>query len=250
MKFIDLSDTIKNETSEPIPHRVHYFDHEAGALQAAELFGLSPQDFPEGKAWSVENVTLSTHSGTHVDAPYHFGEISEGRPAKTIDEVPLEWCFGDGVLLDFTDKKAGEEIGQQEVKEALLRLDFRLKPGDIVLIRTDTWKNFGKPGYQELHPGMGEEATLWLVEQGIKMMGIDAWGWDRPFSVMGREYREGTEGKLWAAHFAGKKKEYCHIEKLTNLDRLPPYGFKVVCFPIKIEGASAGWTRAVAILDK
>lgn len=250
IRIVDLSDTIQNGTVEPLPHEIQYFSHEEGAKQAAVLFGLDPSDFPEGKAWTVEMVKLSTHSGTHVDAPYHFGPESEGKPAKKIDEIPLEWCYGDGVVLDFSYRKTGELITAEDLQEALAKINYKLKPGDIVLIRTDVWKRFGEPGYQELHPGMSEEATLWLVEQGIKMMGIDAWGWDRPFSVMAKEYKGGVKGKLWAAHFAGKKKEYCHIEKLTNLDKLPPYGFKVACFPVKVKGASAGWTRAVAIFEE
>jgi kynurenine formamidase len=249
IRIVDLSDCLQNGTTEPLPHEIEYFGHEAGAEHAAKLFGLRPEDFPEGRAWSVETVHLSTHSGTHVDAPYHFGPYCAGERARPIDEVPLEWCFGDGVVLDFTHKSAGELIGTEDVKAALDRIGYSLKPGDIVLIRTDVWKHFGEPGYQELHPGMSEEATLWLIDQGIKMMGIDAWGWDRPFSVMAEEFKTKGINRLWAAHFAGKKKEYCHIEKLTNLDKLPPYGFKVACFPVKIKGASAGWTRAVAILE-
>ena len=249
-RIIDLSDTIENGTHEPIPHEINYVPHEQGAQQAAAIFGLNVDDFPEGRAWAMEMVNLSTHSGTHLDAPYHYGPESEGHPAKTIDEIPLEWCFGDGVVLDFSYKNSGELITETEVKSSLAQIDYDLKEGDIVLIRTDVWKRFGEPGYQELHPGMSEEATLWLVDQGIKVMGIDAWGWDRPFSVMAREYKEEGSNRLWAAHFAGKKKEYCHLEKLTNLDKLPPYGFKVSCFPVKISKASAGWARVVAIFEE
>ncbi len=249
VKMIDLSDTMENGTVEPLPHEIDYVPHEQGAEQAAALFDLEVDDFPEGKAWAMEWVKLGTHSGTHLDAPYHYGPESEGQKAKTIDEIPLEWCFSDGVVLDFSHYQAGELITAQAVREALKKIDYTLKERDIVLIRTDVWKRFGEPGYQDLHPGMSEEATLWLVDQGIKVMGIDAWGWDRPFSVMAQEYKEGEKGKLWAAHFAGKKKEYCHIEKLTNLDKLPPFGFKVSCFPVKIKDASAGWTRVVAIFE-
>lgn len=249
IKIIDLSDVITNGTAEPLPHEIEYITHEKGAEQAATLFGLKPADFPEKKAWSAEMVTLCTHSGTHVDAPYHFGPLSEGKKAKTIDEIPLEWCFGSGIVLDFTHKKAGDLITVTDVQEALNKIEHEIKPLDIVLIRTDVWKNFGHSGYQDLHPGMSEEATLWLIEKGVKMMGIDAWGWDRPFNVMAEEHRKGIKGKLWAAHFVGKKKEYCHIEKLTNLDKLPPKNFKIACFPVKLKAASAGWTRAVAIIE-
>ncbi len=249
LRFVDLSDTIANGTVEPLRHVIEYTGHEEGALQAAKLFKLKNSDFPDSKAWSTEKVTLYTHSGTHLDAPYHFGPTSGGERAKTIDEVPLEWCFGNGVVLDFSDREAGYLITEDDIKNTLIKIKYEIKPFDIVFIRTDVWKKFGEPGYQNLHPGMSEEATLWLIDQGVKVMGIDAWGWDRPFPVMAEEYKQGVEGKLWAGHFAGKQKEYCHIEKLTNLDKLPTTGFKVACFPIKIKDASAGWTRVVAILE-
>jgi cyclase len=59
--------------------------------------------------------------------------------------------------------------------------------------------------------------------------------------------RDGSH--IWPAHFAGIEREYCQIEKLGNLDQLPPYGFTLSCLPVKIAGASAGWCRAVAILN-
>ena len=250
IKIIDLSVPLKNGTWEPQKQEITYTDHKEGAKLAAVRFGLDPSDFPDGMAWAVEQVNLSTHSGTHVDAPYHYGPESGGKPARTIDQVPLEWCYGDGVVLDFTHRKTGDLITKEDVEEALTKINYVLKPMDIVLIRTGTSKHFGEPNYHQMHPGMSEDATLWLIEQGVKVMGIDAWGWDRPFNVMAEEYKAGVKGKLWAAHYAGKKKEYCQIDKLANLDKLPAHGFKFACCPINIEGASAGWTRAVAIIEE
>jgi kynurenine formamidase len=154
------------------------------------------------------------------------------------------------VVLDVTHKKAGEEIDIADFKKALEKIGYALKPFDIVLVMTGATKYYGKANYPQMHAGTTRESTLWLVDQGIKVMGIDAWGWDKPFNAMVNDVREGKKEKLWAAHFAGKEKEYCHIENLTNLDRIPkPYGFKVAVFPIKIEHAGGGWTRAVAIID-
>ena len=251
-RFIDLSAPITNSSPDAINRmQITYASHKETAQTLGKGFGLEPSDLPDGLLAAVENVTLSTHSGTHVDAPWHFGPTSEGRPAKTIDEVPLEWCFGDGVVLDLTHKTRGEGITVQDLQEALARIDYRLKPFDIVLIRTDTDKRYHEPNYENLHPGMTREATLWLIEQGVKVMGIDAWGWDRPFDDMVQEYKEGKIKLVWEAHYAGKDREYCHIEKLANLDRIPrPYGFTVAVFPVKVERASAGWTRAVAIVEE
>lgn len=98
--------------------------------------------------------------------------------------------------------------------------------------------------------GMGREATLHLLERGVRLTGIDAWGWDAPFSLMARRFAEtGDSSIIWEGHRASMEIEYYHLEKLLTLETLPDTGFQVCCFPVKIKGASAGWTRAVAILD-
>ncbi|MEC5423370.1 cyclase family protein [Virgibacillus sp. C22-A2] len=251
MKIIDLSVPISNKVKEPLPPKISYKMHDEGAIQAAGLFGLKPEDFPDGKAWAVEDVTLNTHTGTHVDAPWHYWPTSEGRKARTIDEMPLEWFFGDGVLLDFSDKDRGYELKTIDIKNKLEEIEYKLKPFDIVLIRSDADKHIYNEQYANIHVGVSAEATKWLIEQGIKVMGTDGWGWDIPFNLQAKDYREQPrDGVLWAAHFVGKDFEYCQIEKLANLDQLPiPHGFKVATFPIKVEGGSAGWARPVAIIN-
>ena len=251
--LIDLSDRLENETShfEPMPHRIEYVDHRQSVARTTELFGLGPGDWPDGMAWAAETVTLSTHSGTHVDAPYHYGPTLAGRPARTIDDVPLRWCYGDGVLLDMTGKRAGEGISDDEVRAALEVIGYRLRPYDVVLIRTDASRSFKEPGYELRQPGLRRSATEWLVDQGIRLVGIDAWTLDRPFDVMAAEARSGDRDQLWETHFLGKEKEYCQIERLCNLDEIPvPFGFRVVAFPVSIARASAGWSRVVAIVEQ
>lgn len=249
-QIVDLSVPImQTPPGSMLKVEIEYLSHKDGARIHGAFFGLSPEDLPEGNFAAVENITLTTHSGTHIDAPWHYGPLSEGKPSRTIDQIPLEWCYGDGVILDFTHKKAGEEIGVSDVEKALKKIRYTLKPFDIVLFMTGVSKHYGQPDYTNLHPGATRESTLWLINQGIKVMGIDAWGWDKPFDVMVDEVKRGIKGKLWAAHFAGKEREYCHIENLTNLDKIPrPYGFKVAVFPVKIERAGGAWVRAVAIV--
>jgi kynurenine formamidase len=213
--------------------------------------GVNPDDFPEGLGLAIEEVTAITHAGTHLDAPWHFGPQSEGKPARTIDQIPLEWCYGDGVVLDFRYKKPNGLITRKDIKEALARIDYRIKPKDIVLLQTGADRCYGTVDYSESHPGMSREATILLLDQGVKVIGTDGYGFDSPFSKMADDHKAGKKGALWPAHFLGREREYCHIEKLTNLDKIPrPYGFKVVFFPIKIAGASAGWCRAVAIVEE
>lgn len=252
VRLIDLSVPISEKVKEPLPAKIEYLRHEQGALQAAQMFNLEPSDFPEGKAWALETVTLSTHTGTHVDAPWHYWPTSEGKRARTIDELPLEWFYSDAVLLDFSDKPAGYEITTEDLKQRLDQIGYRIKPLDIVMIRTDADKKIYEEGYFNAHAGVSAKATRWLIDQGVKVMGTDGWGWDIPFYLQAEAYRKNPrDGVLWAAHFVGKEKEYCQIEKLANLDKIPkPYGFKVAVFPIKIEGASGGWARPVAIIEE
>jgi kynurenine formamidase len=186
-----------------------------------------------------------------VDAPYHYGPTSEGRPARRIDEVPLEWCFAPGVILDVRHKQAGDWITVADLEAALDRIGYRLKPLDIVLLHTGADKRLASRDYFS-QPGLGREGVLWLVEQGVKVIGIDAYTLDRPFASMVADFRRTGDGRyIWPAHFAGLEREYCQIEKLANLEQVPrPVGFHVSCLPVKIKGASAGWCRAVALVPE
>lgn len=256
-RIIDLSDTLSNDTQafEPNQHDIKYIDHVLGLTLGAQVFGLTLEQVkkavPRGYAWAVEQVTLSTHSGTHVDAPYHYGpQMTDGTPTRTIDQVPLNWCMGDGVKLDFTHKAAGEGITAQDIEQELQRIEYDLKAGDIVLIHTGASKHFKEKGYDHRHAGLTREATACLVERGVKLIGIDAWGLDRPFSVT---FPEAMQGKteFWESHFYGLEQEYCQIEKLAHLESIPvAHGFTVMALPYKIQGASSGWTRAVALVPE
>jgi len=171
VRIYDLSTRLTNKSSafETNPHHIEYITHTESIHESEQLFGIGPEAWRGGCGWAMEKVTLTTHSGTHLDAPYHYGARSGGKPAKTIDEVPLRWCYGDGVVLD---------------------------------------------------------------------------------DVMVEEAKAGHTEQLWESHYWGMTQEYCQIEKLSGLDQLPTaFGFKVMCFPVKIEGASGGWARVVAVYE-
>jgi kynurenine formamidase len=249
-RFIDLSVPIEAAPSEPFLPVIRHHDHKEGAQVMRGMFGCQPGDLPDGLGWANDTLTLISHAGTHVDAPWHFFPTTEGRRAITIDEAPLEWFYGPGVVLDFRHLPDGAVISVEDMTEAEQRCGHRIEAGDIVMIQTGADKKWGAPEYFDTGCGMGREATLFLIERGVKVMGIDAWGWDRPFKFMKEEYQRTKDGKrIWEAHFVGIDHEYCHIEKLANLDQLPPHGFTVMCFPVKIKGASAGWARVVAMIE-
>lgn len=215
----------------------------------SSIFGVKAEDLPGKLGWAGEEVNLISHAGTHMDAPWHYGPLSKGRRARTIDEVPLEWCYGPGLVLDFRHKEAGAEITVNDLTAALQKIDYRLRAGDIVLLQTGADHWWGDATYPERGVGLGRDSTLWLIDRGVRVIGTDAWGLDRPFAFMKKDFQATSDiNAIWPSHYAGCEREYCQLEKLTHLDLLPPHGFTVVCFPVKISRASAGWTRVVAIL--
>jgi kynurenine formamidase len=254
-RFIDLSITIEADLpSDPPPSipRIEYMDHVKGGEAMLSFFpGITREDLPGGMGWAVESLSLTTHSGTHLDAPYHYSPtMDHGRPSMTVDEIPLEWCFQDGVLLDFRHKADGERITEADVKKELDRIAYEIRPMDIVLVQTGADVSWGKSEYFAKGPGMTRESTLYLVDKGVKVMGIDSWSWDRPLPFQTRDFEKFSDSKvIWEAHFAGIEAGYCHMEKMANLSAIGrPHGFTVCCFPVKIKRASAGWTRPVAIV--
>jgi kynurenine formamidase len=252
MKIFDLSVMLEpREKVQAFGVHIEYRSHTAGGKEMLPTFACTEADLPGGMGWTVERLTLSTHDGTHIDAPWHYGPTSGGKKARTIDECPLEWFYGDGVVLDMRYKPQGSGITIEDLDNALKQIHYKLKPGDIVCLQTGADKNFGTRDFASYGSGLVRESTLWLVDQGIKVIGTDAWGLDRPFYAIREEFLK-TKDKsiIWCAHYAGTEKEYCQIEKLANLDKLPrPHGFKIACFPIKIRDASGGWTRVAAIFD-
>jgi kynurenine formamidase len=254
-RIIDLSVAIDNVTpADPPPLRpdIVYTTHKDSVGAMLSFFpGLTAGDLPDGEGWAVEDVRLTTHSGTHLDAPWHYhSTMNRGERAITIDEVPLDWCIRPGVKLDFRHLPDGYVATAADVEAELTRIGHDLKPLDIVLVNTSAGAAYGSPSYLGKGCGMGREATLYLTSRGVRVTGTDAWSWDAPFPATARRIAEtGDASLLWEGHKAGAEIGYCHLEKLTNLDLLPPSGFTVICLPVKIKAASAGWTRAVAVLE-
>lgn len=258
-KLIDLSISIDNDVEADMPGRgpkISYTNHKESVSFMARIFkGLLPEHLPDNEGWATERVELGTHSGTHMDAPYHYHSTQDAalpggpRPSMAIDEIPLEWCWARGVKLDFRHLPDGHVVTAAEIEAELGRIGHELRPLDIVVANTSAGAAYGKPGYLDKGCGFGRDATLYLTTRGIRVVGTDGWSWDAPFVHTAKRWSEtGDPAIIWEGHKAGRDIGYCQLEKLHRLETLPATGFEIMCFPIKVRGASAGWSRVVGLL--
>ncbi|UFH50196.1 cyclase family protein [Pseudomonas sp. KNUC1026] len=270
MKVIDLSVAIRatDWEPEPIEHKV------IGHVEGARMLGRSylyftckhwlsrlyarvfrrhlliePSQFPDRMGLSLMSYRLSTHTGTHIDSPWHYGWREGAAEPPTITDLPLEQFYGDGVLLDVS--AGAGRIDALELEQAAQRAGHVFKPGEIALVRTGADALYGSREYFCQYRYFSPEAITWLIAQGVKVIGTDAFSFDAPFTQMIDSYlASGNASTLWPAHFIGRDTPYAQIERLANLGDLPrPRGFKVSCFPIKLDKADAAWCRAVALFE-
>jgi kynurenine formamidase len=226
-RLIDISVPLQNDVPADPPGghpTIQYIDHQQGLPRMLQFFeGLKAEDLPDGQGWAVEQVQLSTHNGTHLDAPWHFHPtMNRGERSWTIDEVPLEWCLQPGVKLDFRHLPDGYVATAKDVENELKRIGHTLSPLEIVVVNTSAGAKYGRQDYVTSGCGMGYEATMYLLERGVRLTGIDGWSWDAPFIYTAKKYAETRDASLiWEGHKAGRHIGYCHIEKLHNLEQLP-----------------------------
>ncbi|MFI1169777.1 cyclase family protein [Streptomyces sp. NPDC020801] len=257
MRLIDLSSAVDAESWEPDPIVHDVLSPAEGARHMSdemrEHFGIEfpPEELWDGEFLSLDRMTLTTHTGTHIDAPSHYGSRAsyrDGAP-RNIDQMPLDWFFRPGVVLDLTDAPTGV-VGADRLEKEFARIGRTPAPLDIVLLHTGASARAGTQSYFTEFTGLDGPAVHFLLDLGVRVIGTDAFSLDAPFGDIIARYRQtGDRSVLWPAHVVGRDREYCQIERLAQLDALPPHGFRIACFPVKITGAGAGWTRAVALLD-
>ncbi len=251
MKVIDLSKPVQFNRDDPffmrvkVKHKPHWM-----AKILVRLLGLPFRLFPRDfVGWADDTVSMGVHATTHIDAPWHYGPTSGGAPAQTIEQIPLDRCIGPGVVLDLSHKADDDPITVADMEAALAKSGGTLTDRTIVLIRTGRDRLMGTKEFWQTGTGMTAASTEWLLDRGISIMGIDQWGWDLPFRAQIAKSREtGDTTIFWEAHRVGQRRPYWHMEQLTNLEALPPHGFDVAVFPLKIVGASAAPARVVALL--
>jgi kynurenine formamidase len=217
----------------PPPALVVYESHE----EFAERIGAAEHGVTSLTASNL--VVVNDHVGTHCDSRRHIVPSAGGA-----DMIPLEYCMSDGVLLDFTDRELGYIISAADVEAALDRIGYSVKERDIVLIHTGAGAYNTEERYRTDHPGMSAEATRWLIERGVRMMGCDAITFDPPVWAMFEKRR------FWEAHRVMWDEEYWHLENLMNLEQIGrPHGFQLSVLPVKWVGTTAAPVRAVAVVE-
>jgi kynurenine formamidase len=225
-----------------VPTVEHIAPDGRGAEIMCAIFQCKQEDLPDGEGWGDESLRFSSHLGTHVDAPLHYGSTCEGRPSRSICEIELEELFCDGVVLDLREAvQPGEGITVDALRRAIDANGATIGPGSAVLLRTGQ-ERYGLADTEFYwYPGMTRAGTLLLAELGAKVLGTDAAGWDRPFLEMRRAFLESGD--------PAENREVFIVQQLDNLAALPPSGFKVGFFPLKLANCSASPARVVAFLD-
>ena len=227
----------------------HAFDANTVYWPTAEGFKLDT-DFEgmtdKGYFYSAYRYSAAEHGGTHLDSPIHF---AKGR--HTVDQIPLDQLMGHGIVIDVTAECAANSDYQVSVVdfEKWERLNGRIKPGTIVLLRTGFGKRYpdrksylgtderGADAVAKLHfPGLDPAAARWLTQnRSIKAIGLDTASID---------FGQST---LFESHRILMEKNIPAFENVANLDQLPAKGFAVIALPMKIKGGSGGPLRIVAI---
>ncbi|MHC2295388.1 cyclase family protein [Bradyrhizobium barranii] len=248
--LLDLSVPLGPGPSNAVPVEIQYMPHEAGGRHLAHLVGTTPECLCGGEAWASERVSGITHSGTHVDAPFHYASHTGAKPSRTIDEMPLDWFWGPGKCIRVDRHPSDILIALDELLAFEAQTGIEIKAGDIALFDTGAQRFWGTDEYNNRGRGFDPALIQHLVGRGVKVIGTDAWSLDPPYWVMRKRLQERGPKTVWSAHYVGRDSEFCAIEKLTNLDRLPAEGFHVAAFPVKVERGSAGWARVVGFVPR
>lgn len=195
-----------------------------------------PADSPF-RGYAVRGIVASEHVGTHVDAVWHF---QPDRPDLTIDRVPLEHLITPGAWIDLSAAGPHESIGREAVEHALATARVELEPGMTLLYYTGAAELWNEPmSYVSDYPGLDEEASRYLLDQGIVNVATDAVSTDNPRDLSYPNHRVHAERLV------------IHTEVVNNINRIPRHrDFWVGFFPLRLVGGTGSPARAVALWEE
>ena len=190
----------------------------------------------------VDVLTLGSHTGTHIDAPFHF--LKKG---KKIDEFPVQRFVGEGVLIDVSAKSDRELIETGDIEP----YEKEIAEGDFVIFRTGRDKYFGTPRYY-LHPFLSAEAAGLLVDRGVALVAIDALNIDPTYynddSTPQAKDLPDPEEYGYPVHDILLGNDILIVENLCNLDKIKPVRGVYSFLPLKLKDADGSPIRAVFLL--
>ena len=177
--------------------------------------------------YNLELLFLSSHTGTHMDAPYHFA-----RGGKRIDQIPVRRFTGEAILAKLA-KKADSPITKSDIV-SFERSDGRIPKGASVFFHTGWQRNLKKDSYFARNPGLDAPAARYLAAKKANLVGIDSPSIDL-----------GTDGSF-RAHRILAAADVLIVENLANLDRIRSGRFRFTILPLKLRGATGSPVRAIA----
>jgi arylformamidase len=191
----------------------------------------SPQFIPwstiKDSGYNLELLFLSTHTGTHLDAPFHFAKKGE-----KIHQIPITRLTGEALLIKI------KKLRDQAITKNDL-LEFEQKHGEIktfssIIFFTDWQKNLNKNFYFTNNPGLSKSATDYLISKKINLVGIDS-----PSIDLGTDTN-------FTAHKILAKNNILIVENLSNLEKIPTLKFDFIILPLKLKDATGSPVRAIA----
>jgi kynurenine formamidase len=191
--------------------------------------------FEGGFSFQTTGIMINDNGPTHVDS---FSHLDPDPDAQTIDQMPLELFTGPAICLDVSDAAPHTDIEASDLDAALEASGLDIDAAEILLFYTGTHDRYaGTREYLSEFPGLGESASHWVADHGIKAFGVDTPTPDNPTS------------KTYPCHMMCRERGLTHYENLANLGEVAGRAFTFFGFPLRIRGGHGGPTRAVALLE-
>lgn len=178
--------------------------------------------------YELELIFMSTHTGTHMDAPSHFS-----REGMSIDAIPLSVLVSNAVLAE-VKKGEKEYIYREDLARELRHYSLE---GKSIIISTGWEDKWGEQNYLNGNPGLSRDAAEYLVEKGVILVGVDTANVDHP------------DDKDFTVHRILLPSNVSIVENLCNLKAIGSREFRLIALPLKIKGSTGSPVRALALTD-
>ncbi len=233
MHVLDLSHEISDDTFVYPGHMKvatwWHLTHEESVMRLGET------DF---WGYGVKGMSLCEHVSTHVDAVFHF---NPNRPDLAVDTIPLSTMVTPAAWSDLSFVEPRTDITLDQLKHAIDDAGVSVEPGSTLLYHTGAESHWGKDlrAFSQQYPGMGEEASRWLLDRGIVNLCTDAVSTDNPANLRYPNHRLHGERLV------------VHTENIANMTAIPVHqGFWFVMLPLRFVGMTGSPIRPLAMWDE